>query len=80
MTEDEIKKQKERQAHGLQSLCERADMVLEGNRQLLQKRRTENCMARWRGSGPASQSAQDTYFGGEKDRASSSSQKVSDAA
>lgn len=41
MTEDEIRMQKERKAHELQVMVGRAHTALEGNRQLLEKRRLE---------------------------------------
>lgn len=41
MTEEEEKKQKERKARKLQVIVESAEMVLEGNRQLLEKRQAE---------------------------------------
>ncbi|CAD6591718.1 MAG: hypothetical protein ASARMPRED_005567 [Alectoria sarmentosa] len=42
MTEDEIKKQKERKARELQSMLERAERAVEGNRRLLAKKKLEN--------------------------------------
>lgn len=41
MTEEEEKKQKERKAHQLRIIVERADTALEGNKRLLEKRRGE---------------------------------------
>ena len=39
MTEDEVKKQKERKARELQSMLERAERAVEGNRRLLAKKK-----------------------------------------
>ncbi|CAF9941063.1 MAG: hypothetical protein ALECFALPRED_008979, partial [Alectoria fallacina] len=41
MTEDEVKKQKERKAHELQIMLERADRAVEGNRRLLAKKKVQ---------------------------------------
>ena len=41
MTEDEKRELKERKARKLQSMVERADMALEGNKRLLDKRQVE---------------------------------------
>lgn len=41
MTEDDGRNLEERKAHELQIMIERADMALEGNRNLLGKRRAE---------------------------------------